>query len=220
MQECEAKGDFSHSEKWHICDKCRCPNVAGFGTKGDYWGVGENAGHFGVGWCYIHEKTKSRKRHALTYARRHMQAVQKFGSSNAALDGFEYKKMAEMQAEEAKSQIEMRDGIDLVRNTLEKFKESCSEANLLEYQNRALVPASDVTRIKLALEIAKTLSGLLKDKVYIDSTSYLHVDDVKIRVVRTIQLVEQYILNNTMRGEFLNRYKEIWGNIKPVSRRE
>jgi len=61
---------------------------------------------------------------------------------------------------------------------------------------------------------------LLKDKVYIDSTSYLHVDDVKIRVVRTIQLVEQYILNNTMRGEFLNRYKEIWGNIKPVSRRE
>jgi len=36
----EAEGDFSHSNRKHLCPECQCPNVAGLGTKGDFYGIG------------------------------------------------------------------------------------------------------------------------------------------------------------------------------------
>ena len=41
----EDAGDFSHSAKDHYCPECTCQMTAGSGTD-----------HFGVGWCYRHER--------------------------------------------------------------------------------------------------------------------------------------------------------------------
>jgi len=50
----EEKGDYSHSGKDHICNLCRCRNTAGSGTKGDFYGLGIETGHYGVGYCKYH----------------------------------------------------------------------------------------------------------------------------------------------------------------------
>ena len=68
----EAEGDSSHRSPRHDpCDICRCSHVAGWGTKGEFYGEGEmwkEVGHYGVGWCRDHEQLKN-KDQCLAYAR-------------------------------------------------------------------------------------------------------------------------------------------------------
>ena len=51
VREQEAKGDLSHSDRRHLCEECQCTRVAGQGTRGDFYGLGPETGHFGVYYC-------------------------------------------------------------------------------------------------------------------------------------------------------------------------
>ena len=52
--------DGHHTKRGHLCSRCRCPRVAGWGTRGWwYWPEGNEeglveAGHYGIGPCYWH----------------------------------------------------------------------------------------------------------------------------------------------------------------------
>ena len=76
IQRCEARGDSSHSGKKHWCDECQCRRKAGRGTKGNFYGLGPETGHLGVGYCrwceqYAHGKhTPMTVSQALRVARR------------------------------------------------------------------------------------------------------------------------------------------------------
>jgi len=78
VKKCEERGDFSHSSKNHICRECRCKRPAGFGTKGDFYGIGENTGHWGCGLCMVHERTIPRH-HALAIAAWDMWTIRYYG---------------------------------------------------------------------------------------------------------------------------------------------
>ncbi len=87
MQGFELENDVSHSDSHHWCELCQCRNYAGEGTKGEFWGTGEEwakVGHFGVGFCSKHEKYLNDKRYKgrealLDFARRHRDAIMSRG---------------------------------------------------------------------------------------------------------------------------------------------
>lgn len=81
MKEFEAKNDFSHSDRGHVCEKCRCRNVAGKNTKGDFYGLGWETGMLGVGPCA--ESWRSHRLEpgpVLIQARREVELMQLYGS--------------------------------------------------------------------------------------------------------------------------------------------
>lgn len=87
MEAFELNGDASHSDHRHWCSECQCRNYAGEGTKGEFWGDGEDwdkIGHFGVGWCKDHEDWLLKQKYhtpytVLEYARTHMDALMSLG---------------------------------------------------------------------------------------------------------------------------------------------
>ena len=74
-----------------------CKLTAGLGTRGDFYGLGEHTGHYGVGLCWRHEKYKGAEK-ALKIARTHMEALQAFGVHN--LDGKSFDRLAKAEAQE------------------------------------------------------------------------------------------------------------------------
>lgn len=128
----EKQGDFSHSEKNHVCEDCRCGHVAGWGTHGahyranlgydvDFWGLGVQSGHYGVGWCKTCEKY--REENALVYAFNQMKALQNQGKSYHPQR--DYLQLSQSQGAEAEAAVEIRKGMDLIERTLIEFEDRC-----------------------------------------------------------------------------------------------
>ena len=82
MRAFEAEGDFTHSASRHVCDLCRCSAAAGFQTSDDFYDI-EGVGHYGVGWCYVHEVQGNRNA-SIGYARKQMKGMQQHGKLMAA----------------------------------------------------------------------------------------------------------------------------------------
>jgi hypothetical protein len=82
MRAFEAKGDFAHSAARHVCDDCRCPDTAGLQTSDDFYTI-EGVGHYGVGFCYVHEVQGNRNA-SLEYARKQFEAMKQHGKLMAA----------------------------------------------------------------------------------------------------------------------------------------
>ena len=111
MKEREAHGDYSHSGPGHVCDQCRCRNVAGKGTN-----------HYGVGFCHVHEKGR-RKTQARAFARNQALAIRQgwpmpyqYESEN------EYLARIAEQSQEARQILDTQAEINLLRATLQEFE--------------------------------------------------------------------------------------------------
>lgn len=124
VQKCEAAGDFSHSGKNHICDQCRCKNTAGFGTKGDFYGLGDHTGHYGCGWCVKHEMG-TRRRWAGEFAMQHMRLLQGVGMAQSAQE--DYALQVHEEARVATARREVRSQIDLIRQCAQKFHDALKD---------------------------------------------------------------------------------------------
>lgn len=122
VQKCEEASDFSHSKKDHICDECRCKNTAGLGTKGDFYGLGIETGHYGCGWCERHEKGY-RKGCAKDYAVEHMRLLQGVGSSASTTGEFEL--ACQEEARIAVARREVKAMLEEVKASMEDFKKQC-----------------------------------------------------------------------------------------------
>ena len=142
VKRCEAKGDFSHSKKTHLCGECRCKKMAGFGTKGDFYGIGENTGHWGVGLCRDHEMTMNRQR-ALAIAAWHLWAIRYYGDHMQDITQFE--DAVSVEAANASIRIEARKELEVVYNSLHELTES-----LVPKETQNVVDALDVLNTTVA----------------------------------------------------------------------
>lgn len=122
VKKCEESGDYSHSARDHICDECRCKNTAGLNTKGDFYGLGVETGHYGCGWCERHEKGY-RKGCAKDYAVEHMRLLQGVGSSASTTGEFEL--ACQEEARIAVARREVKAMLEEVKASMEDFKKQC-----------------------------------------------------------------------------------------------
>jgi hypothetical protein len=126
VKKCEAKGDFSHSNRLHRCDECRCPRTAGHATAskwGDYFGIGEKTGHFGVGYCYSHEKGRYGKVYE-QFLKNQISVVRSYGKM--ALERAGYQEIAKIEAKEARQSDEIRQSLvrleEYITDFIDKMK--------------------------------------------------------------------------------------------------
>lgn len=216
-------------------NKGRCKNVAGIGTRGDFYGLGERTGHFGVGYCWKHEFKVGPER-SLEKARQHMEALRAFGAHNT--DPKQFERLTKLQAQNVEQYNEMKKGLELVINTMRDFEKlvKSDRSELTEYisggkgQPAELAPASEVTRIELALKIAKTLTSVKLDDFKMAADNYIHVDELTLRLPREITLAKRMFAKlielkaNFKEGErnpieqieeeYLIGMKEIWKDAK------
>ena len=207
------QGDFSHDAENHICDECGCSRVAGSGTKGEFYGFldGEH-GHYGVGFCTVHEKGHYAKG-AMEKAEHHAKVLREFGMSEDRRRDF--LEIAQRDAKEAEGNKEARDALGLVRKNLDEFKEVAEDdgRKLTEYAGGILGPMSDKTRMEMAIKIAKSLTDLAKDQFDLDSNRHIHVDDVKIKVMQMLRETERFIPDEEQRQTWMNMMAAIWKDV-------
>jgi len=214
VRECEKKGDYSHSDAKHGCEDCRCRHVAGAGTKGNFYGLGPETGHYGVGYCRwcqgLFPPRGIRPSAALRIARRHAEMIQLYGA--VSMDPEYELKLVKQEAEVAKQSTKAREELELVLGELKRFQtmldKTDPENQPTELTKGGPVAMTDKTRIQLNLDIAKTLSRLKLDGLKMDADKYLHVDELTRRIPEMINLVyecfgklEELIVAKQVRGE-------------------
>jgi len=162
IREFEARGDFSHSGANHVCDECRCHNRAGQGTLGNFYGLGPETGHRGVGWCYQCEMAH-RSGKALGFAIQQFEAIQKYGSN--AMSSSQYQVTTEKEAQLAELNIRAREDMQLAVDTLEQFKKDLDQEKkdevatlpiLRDIEDRVYKLTSDDLATKDVLQDIKT----------------------------------------------------------------
>lgn len=119
VRECEKKGDYSHSARRHICEKCRCKRIAGWGTVGDFYGLGPHTGHLGCGWCRKCECAPIRRGKALAFALEHFRILQQIGQ--AMEQNAEFAVVVREEAGLAQAKREVREQIETVRACCKNF---------------------------------------------------------------------------------------------------
>lgn len=216
IRKLEKQGDYTHRARGHVCEKCRCRHTAGHGTKGDFYGLGET-GHYGVGFCQRHSRGRNAAM-ARTFAVNHMKSLQKLGKAQHAEDDYEI--IVRSDALEAQENKEVRQGIELVQDTLSEFRRSCTTGNngtatsLTESSKRGAVTMSDKTRMELACKLATTIATLAKDKYTLEAGDYIHVDELKLRIPQMIALAYRFIQNDADKEKFIDEFKNIWENAR------
>lgn len=220
-REFEAKGDFSHSGKHHVCAVCRCQNTAGWGTKGDFYGLGEHTGHFGVGFCIVHERSK-RGGHSYEMAQHHMKALQQYGQGESARQEMEL--MERVATEEAETKIECRRGLKALLEQLEIVEKQLKQNSdqLREYVHGRLAPMSDKTKMDLLIRLADRTAAIEKIVHDILPGDAVSVDEVRVRIKQTMALTERVLMDEKTSGTekktlWLQGFKEIW--VAPLKRK-
>jgi len=228
LAEREAEGDYSHSDKQHLCDDCRCKKRAGQGTRGDFYGLGIETGHIGVGYCYYHEQRMPTAQ-VLKVADAQMRRIQKVG--HLEMDKLTYTNTVKEDARLAQLSLRAKQDLELVVDTLNDFKEALNTTGMNELAGGKLVDMSDATRIKLQLDIAKTLSKIKLDHFKLDSNSYLHYDELKIRIPQMMNLasnlfeeLREMVMTNEENAvervgeKWTKGLSEIWTEVKTGAR--
>jgi hypothetical protein len=214
--------------------KNTCKNGAGVGTTGDFYGLGEHTGHYGVGMCRIHDRHFPTIEKSWEYARRHMEAFKALG--HHLTDDKTFEEVSRLQAIEVEKYNEIQRGMDLVVNTLKDFQNKVESKDLTEWVSGAkgegsvLKKASDVTRMDLALRIAKTLSSVKLDEFKLAAQNYIHVSEITVRIPKEIALGKRMFAKlrdlllkykegernpiEQIESEFLMGLKEVWSNLK------
>jgi len=214
-----AKGDYSHSELNHVpCDLCRCTNPAGYGTTGDFYGIGIDSGHIGVGFCAKHEKKRDPKI-CKDVAQGSVRAMQSY--ANANLTAKEYRNLVQQEAGVATANQEMGEAMEFVRETLTKFQQMLQDEETMyegSGKNGDPIPMSDKTRIELSCKLAKTVSDISKDKFTVNSNLFVHIDDIKAKLPQIIEAAFLFIHNEDDRESFLLKFAEIFRTLKPTAR--
>jgi len=213
----EKLGRKHHMQAGHVCRECRCNRVAGEGTRGDFYGFGDDrVGHYGIGWCKWHEMGQWRKGRAEKFARSQMEVVQTIGRAATSNMG-EFVDVVQSDAEVYSYVQQVRKASEIVLTHLEEFKDLCEKGELtMKAKNGDCVPADDVTRIKLANELAKTIGSVTKTEVDINSRRMVPVEDVVMRIKMMIDIVRRFMPDPKEQVKFFEEFKDIW---KPVVER-
>jgi hypothetical protein len=207
------------------CEKCRCHHIAGMGTTGDFYGLGDT-GHYGVGYCCHHERAPSLQRDPEGFARRQMVQIQTQGRKSDG-NAEDYLEESNSEREDALVRVKAREEMALVFDTLTEFKRLAEDEKMTELAMGRKVSISDKSRIELALNVARTMSGMKLNEFKLDSAEYIHYDELKLRMPMMISCVHRHfeqIKEHLIKGEntavdiakdsFMKEFKEIWSNTK------
>lgn len=221
---------MSHSGKKHRCDLCRCRLKAGSGTKGDFYGLGPETGHLGVGFCWKCSRALTlRPGVELKMCRQQVKNLQIYGTVNMDTD---YSlKVAQEEAALAVRSTEARTEVTMVHDELKRFQKMLEETNPekkpTEMFRGELVPMSDKTRISLILDIAKVISKLGVDGLKLDQDNYIHADELTRRMPEMMTLVfncmsklEEMLIAKHVRGEELETSKTPQDYVREIFRAE
>lgn len=208
----ERAGDPSHLAPGHVCRLCRCDRVAGEGTYGDFYGIGENTGHYGVGWCRWHGESPRKVRNAEKFARHQMEAMQQLGKAQSSKLG-DFIDVVHDDAEVYSMVKQVRQASGLVLKHLEEFKKLCDDGELTQSFKGNNVPASDETRIRLACEVARTIAQITKTEVDVAEKRMIPVEEIVMRVKMEMDLVRRFITDPREQVKFFDEFKEIWKSV-------
>ncbi len=184
VKDFEAKGDFSHSgdRNKHICEKCRCKRVAGYGTK-----------HYGVGYCFYHDTSSSRgmtKTMTVALQQGYPMNPIKYRSES------EYINDVRKQAEDANGRLSLGEELNLIRAHLQEFEmkwKELGDKSLTMKAGAKVVEMSDDVKINILCKLGKTISELTRDAYIITESDYCHIDEVKVWLWDIWQCVERNI---------------------------
>lgn len=210
LRDLESAGDYSHSGRGHSCPDCQCESIAGEGTRGDDYGLGLNVGHWGCGLCCECEKSvraDSRER----IWKEHFKVMTTTGMV-VSTDQYEQKAVAE--ANQAVTNMEVKDAILLVRDSIAEFKRLHDGEGLTEKGPGGPQPMSDGTRLKLMLEQAKVLNELGKTAFEFNRDLHIPMDVMKVWVVKILQLGQKYCMTRKQYDEFAADLKKIMSETR------
>ena len=233
----EAAGDFSHSgwipgthgyrprnetggrkknPECGFCEACRCGFKAGEATKGDFYGLGNETGTIGVGFCQ-----RCIRSHridpiiALRIARSEVNAIQTYGS--ASTDTEYALKALSAETAVAEQRIQAREELVLISKVLSELThELVEEKRPQQWVNQGkdvgatLEPVDDVTLHKMRLDAAKVLSKLRLDDLKLDRTKFIQVD----HVIRASKAIEQAVRTAIAKTHELTAAKTVGDDIE------
>lgn len=183
------KGDLSHDAKNHLCDDCRCQNVAGAGTKGDYYKIDRpELGHYGTGYCAVCAKRKRRDTVDREW-KEHLRTLQQ--NNKPVTDVQEFARDAEVGAAKATANLEVMEALEQVRGLMTEINDLHSNDQLTERGKDGPQPMSDGTRIDLELKRIRLLNELGKTKFEIDRELHIPIDVMKIWIVDVMNIFGQ-----------------------------
>jgi len=240
VQRCEDKGDFSHTPKKHTCDECRCKQKAGAGTKGDFYGLGIETGHLGVGPCRRCQLQRPRVLPGviLTNVRIEVEAMKRYGT--VSTDTEYALKVANEERGLAENSTKVRNEMQIVVTELTRFQKMLEQTDAknkpTEMTRMGPAPMCDKTRIQLILDIAKTISRLNLDEAKLDPSKFIPLDKVLLAsgeiqqaVYEALDRVHELTISKHVRGEdigtdqpvvdyakkiFVDRWVSIWSRLK------
>jgi len=166
----EENGDFSHSgnRRKHICEKCRCKHVAGWGTK-----------HYGVGFCYWHDVDNGRqvsKHMAIALQQGYPLNPIKYRSDS------EYVEDVRKQAEESHGRLDLAEELVVLRAHLQEIEDvyhKKGDGHLTMKGTHGSQPMTDDVKIDRLTKLVKAISDLSRNAYVITESDYVHADEVK-----------------------------------------
>ena len=85
-----------------------------------------------------------------------------------------------------------------------------NETTMTESVDGNIVSMTGKSRVNLACKIASTLAALGKDRFKVESSDYIHRDELTIRIPRMLALRDRYIHDVDDRRNFTADFKDIW----------
>lgn len=221
----ERDGDFSHSEKGHVCDACRCNYKAGFGTD-----------HLGMGYCIVHENSDEYKSRAPQIAEAHKVAIRQGYPDRAYVyaqsDPKGYIAKIRADAAEAGGMTSLREEMLQIRYQTQKILESFEDPDTFkvrvkkvttEYDNGKviskkekfiMVPADDKEKTDRLVKLMSVLSKMSVDNLKLTEDDVVTHGQVKIWAAATVALVQRMSPNQEFVNEFVGEFAKLLNNVR------
>jgi len=196
-------GDSGHQgySSKHICEKCRCSKVAGYGTE-----------HYGVGLCVYHEATWNGKLSAKRIAKGMALSIQQ----GYPVQPYKYEtdsgfiERIRKAADESGGNIDLREELNLIRTHLQEFQKKFDgdKGGLDMMTKTGPQSMTDEVRVDCITKLIKAVAGVARDQYVITESDYIHADEVKVWFY-AIWLVIEKSVDALIKGEIeVNALKE------------
>ena len=196
----EAEGDFTHSDKNHLCDECRCDQVAGAWTKGNFYGLGVQTGMYGVGYCERCIRSWNYSPGMLVkHARVMVREMQAYGTAEDHMDSEVGLKIAKKEASLVRQKEKVREDMVLLVDYLRDFRKKCliedgDPGEFTEMTGDGPMPAADKTKAELAIKFALAISKLNMADFKMNEEDFVNVEEFQKRMPQMLEFIHQCLV--------------------------
>lgn len=190
-----------HTKSLHVCQECRCGATAGAGTS-----------HFGVGFCFRHEKRQGKEineRVAMDQAHAIQQGYP--DKPYRYLNNKDYADEIAKKADECEGVLHSREEAIVIQTQIQRVLNSLNGTEQLTERvgkEGILEDASDEVKIKLLSRLTTAYSQLAKLELAISDDKYVPIEQVMAWISAFVRIIEQNTDEET--------YNEILKEVKKV----